>query len=50
MIKNVLREFKEDKEDQLKSKLRFLATKNYFVIDLIVLKKKQNKQENLKQN
>ena len=31
MIENVLKEFKEDKKDELKNKLRFLVAKNLFL-------------------
>ena len=31
IIENVLKEFKEDKEDELENKLRFLAAKNLFL-------------------
>ena len=31
MIEIVLKEFREDKEDELKKKLRFLAAKNLFL-------------------
>ena len=40
MIKKSLYELKEDKEDELKSKLSFFAAKIYFGKDKIVLKKK----------
>ena len=39
MIENILKEFKEDKKDELKNKLRFLAAKKSKK-DQIVLKKK----------
>ena len=39
MIENVLKQLKEDKEDELKNKLRSLAAKNLF--KRIVLKKEQ---------
>ena len=31
MIENILKEFKEDKEEELEHKLRFLAAKNMFL-------------------
>ena len=31
MIRNVLKEFKEENEDELKNKLSFLAAKNLFL-------------------
>ena len=40
MIENVLKEFKEDKEDGLEKKLRILTAKNLFLKNQIILKKK----------
>ena len=41
MIENILKEFKEDKEDESKNKLRFLTAKICFGKDQIELKIKQ---------
>ena len=41
MIDNVLKEFKEDKEDELENKLRFLARRNLFLERSDNIKKKQ---------
>ena len=46
MIENVLKQCKEDKEDELKNKLRSLAAKNLFLETSDSIEKGTKKQEN----